>query len=101
MHKIAAGIPILTPRMSFEAGFKASISEALLYERRNSQISHHTGAGLLIFPTQIRELTNEMRQAVAVHSMNAQVPEFHAWICQRRGITLRTNPRNAKVGKRG
>lgn len=100
MHNEDAGIPTLTPKMIFEAITRRQ-TEQTSVEDKNSQISHQTGEGLLTFPVQTMQFTNSMRQATAVHSIKAQVPEFHAWMCHGRGIQQRMKPRNEKIGKSG
>jgi len=58
----------------------------------NLQISHHTGARLMVFPLHIMEFTKNMRQLSAVQNMYMHVPTFRASRCQGRGTTERMNP---------
>lgn len=44
----------------------------------HTQISHQTGALLIMFPRQMRELTNWIKLEKDAHIMKTQVPAFHA-----------------------
>jgi len=56
------------------------------------QISHHTGARLMVFPLHIIEFTKKTKHAIAVQIMYAHVPTFRASRCQGRGMSERINP---------
>jgi len=73
----------------------------LKIENDDVQMSHHISDELFTFPFHTMELTNPTRQAKAVQIIKAHVPEFHAWMCQARGMRLRRKPVRAKIGKRG
>ena len=45
---------------------------------RDSQITHQSGAQLIVLPVHTTELINWLRQAKPVQSMNKQVPVFQA-----------------------
>jgi len=58
----------------------------------NIQISHHTGARLIVFPLHIIEFTKNIKQLSAVQNMYMHVPTFRAPRCQGRGMSARMNP---------
>jgi hypothetical protein len=79
IHRTEAGIPTLTPMIILEAESERTQSVRDMKTKPHyAQISHHTGAMSLAWFLQTIELTKELRQAIAVQIMYAQVPEFHA-----------------------
>ena len=100
MQREAAGIATANPTIILEAIIELEDAKQMK-PLQHVQISHQIGAQSMALLRQTIELMNRFKHPTAVHIIKRQVPEFHAWKCQGRGIKTRTNAMKAKIENAG